>query len=90
MRIFSWRLILIVSTAISLICYPKPAKAMTLTSLLGATRPLLRSSLSDDPEYRLNIRKFCVAVAMILQSRFLLSMAVLFTVLIALTARRAE
>jgi mono/diheme cytochrome c family protein len=54
-----------------------------LTSLLGATGPLLRSSLNDDPAYRLNIRKFCVAVAMILQSRFLLSMAVLFTVLIA-------
>jgi mono/diheme cytochrome c family protein len=44
---------------------------------------LLRSSASDDLGRPSNIREFCVALAMILQSRFRLRVAVLFTVLIA-------
>ena len=35
MKIFSWRLILVVATAVSLIGYPKPASATTFDVTIG-------------------------------------------------------
>src|SRR5437764_1356894 len=58
----------------------------------GATGSLLRGSAIDNRKDRLNVRKFCAALPMILQSRFRSSVVVIFTVVIAstFTARSEE
>ena len=43
MKIFSWRLTLVVIVAVSLICYPKPASARTVDVTIGPNFELVFS-----------------------------------------------
>ena len=57
LAIGSWRLVLLLATAVSLIGYPKPASAATVNVAVGVSRPLMRpdrfrSFVGNDPPWR--------------------------------------